>query len=93
MPRAALAQGSPYPELAQGVDVLGLEKGVVVAVHEALSVHHGSVVHQDGDVPHLRARVGHGAVRAASPRGLNLEERPPPPQAPAVWSWAAALPP
>lgn len=51
-----MAPNGPYPELAQGIDVLGLEKGVIVTVHEALPVDHGSIVHQDGDVAHLRAR-------------------------------------
>ena len=75
MPRAGSGSGPTYPELAQGVDVLGLEEGVIVAVHQALPMDHGGVVHQDGDVAHLRARGGRGAVRAGSPRGLHLEGR------------------
>lgn len=55
--------------------MLGLEKGVIIAVHQALPVDHGSIVHQDGDVTHLWARRGHGAIRAASPSGLYLERR------------------
>ena len=59
-PGPAVAQDGPYPELAQGVDVLGLEKGVIVTVHQALPVNHGSIVHQDGDVAHLWARGPRG---------------------------------
>lgn len=65
-----MAWDGPYPELAQGVDVLGLEKGVIVTVHEALPVHHGSIVYQDGDVAHLRAGG------AAGP--LGQRDLPPP---------------
>lgn len=75
MPNTGSGSGQPYPELAQGVDVLGLEKGIIVAVHQALPVDHSGVVHQDGDVTHLWARRGHGAIRAASPSGLYLERR------------------
>ena len=50
--------GGSYPELAQSVDVLGLEQGVVVAVHQALAVDHRRVVHQDGHIPHLAAQTG-----------------------------------
>ena len=64
-PRVGSAWRSPHPELAQGVDVLGLEEGVVVAVHQALPVDHGSVVHQDGDVAHLQGTRAAGSIRAA----------------------------
>lgn len=60
-PGLGLEQNSPYPELAQGVDVLGLEEGIVVAVHQALPMDHSSVVHQDGDVTHLYVRAAAGS--------------------------------
>lgn len=81
----ALGQENPYPELAQGVDVLGLEEGIIITVHQALPVDHSGIVHQDGDVTHLRARGGCGAVRAASPWGLYPRATDRAPQPPATW--------
>lgn len=91
-PGLALAQDSPYPELAQGVDMLGLQEGIIVAVHQALPMDHGGVVHQDGDVAHLRARGSRRAVRAAGPSGLKLQGRDLAPSPPAAWPWAAISP-
>lgn len=73
----ALGQKNPYPELAQGVDMLGLEEGIIVTVHQAFPMDHSGIVHQNGDVTHLWARGGCGAVRAASPCGLYLERHRP----------------
>lgn len=69
---------SPHPELAQRVDVLRLEEGVVVAVHQALPVDNGRVVHQDGDVTHLQA--GGAAALSGPPRAW------PPPPGPGTWA-------
>lgn len=52
----------PYPELAQGVDVLGLEQRVVVAVHQTLAVDHRRVVHQDRHVTHLMSEKQAGSI-------------------------------
>lgn len=46
-------KGLGGPELAQGVDMLGLEEGIIVTVHQAFSMDHSGIVHQDGDVTHL----------------------------------------
>ena len=55
--------------------MLGLEKGIVITVHQTLPMDHSGIVHQDGDVTHLWVREGHGAIRATSPSGLHLEGR------------------
>lgn len=34
-----------YPELSHGVDVLGFQKGVVVAVHQTFPMDHSCIVH------------------------------------------------
>lgn len=34
-----------YPELSHGVDVLGFEKGVIVAVHQTFPMDYSCIVH------------------------------------------------
>lgn len=43
-----------HPELSHGVDVLRFEKGVIVAVHQALPVDDSCVVHQHCNISNLK---------------------------------------
>lgn len=75
LPGLDQAQDHPYPELAQGVDVLGLEECIIVAVHQALPVDHSGIVHQDGDVTHLWVRGATGPLGQPSPVACNCRGR------------------
>lgn len=65
-----------HPELAQGVDVLGFEQRIIVAVHQALAMHHGCIVHQDGDVSHLWHKGCEGYSGLVGVEGLGSLEAP-----------------
>lgn len=50
-----------YPELPHGVDVLGFQKSIIIAVHQTLAMDDCCVVHQYRNISHLRlksARIG-----------------------------------
>lgn len=42
-----------YPELPHRVDMLRLQQGVIIAIHQTLPMHHCGIVHQDSDVSYL----------------------------------------
>lgn len=53
---SALISCESYPELSHGVDVLGFQKGVVVAVHQTLAVDYSCIVHQYRNISDLRLK-------------------------------------
>lgn len=71
-PHAKCLDFESYPELSQGVDVLGFQKGVVVTVHQTFTMHYSCIVHQYCDISHLMFKKKKNAINLSILQGLCL---------------------